>query len=121
MGRRKLELTPENIKQIEALAGYGLTEAAIAHAMGMAPGTFRRRKNGHGEVLRDEIKDALARGKAIASATVGKALFQRAQGGDVSAIRWWEMTRDNRSEKQRVELAGDLPKLSLTIERDGDG
>ena len=49
----------------------------------------------------------LAKGKAVAEARVAEALFVKAVAGDIGAIRWWEMTRANRSEKSHVfgELA----------------
>ena len=40
MGRHRIEITPEQIETIEKLAGYGLTEAAIAHCIGLNPKTF---------------------------------------------------------------------------------
>lgn len=108
MGRKKLEITPEHVQQVEALAGYGLTEAAIAHALGMSARTFRRRKNGAALNGNKEIVAALERGRALAEAQVGKALFHRCLSGDVQAIRWYEMTRLGRTEKQAVEHSGEI-------------
>ena len=101
MSRPVKKITPENLKQVETLAGYGLTEAQIAHTLDMSSRTFRRRKNGNGvREVKSEVLSALERGKALAEGEVGKALYHKAVGGDVAAIRWYEMTRAGRTEKQ---------------------
>jgi hypothetical protein len=84
------------LRQVEELAGYGLTMAQIAAVLGFSERTLHNKKT-------DELVAALQRGKAKAAAIVGKALFVRAKEGDVPAIRWWEMTREGRSERQQTE------------------
>lgn len=76
------------MRQIETLAGYGLTHAQIAYAMGMPARTFRYRKG-----YLPAVQEAVDRGKAKAAGTIGQALFRKARDGDVAAIRWYEMTR----------------------------
>lgn len=89
---------PELLRQVEELAGYGLTQEQIAAVLGFSERTLRTRKADS-----EEFSAAIQRGKAKASAVVGKALFVRAKDGDVPAIRWWEMTRDGRSERSKSE------------------
>ena len=101
MARPKKTLTDDHIGQIEALSGYGLTEAAIAHIMAMHPNTFRARKEDD-----ERVSVALEKGKAIAEGQVGKALYVKAIGGDLGAICWWEKTRAGRKEVSRQEHTG---------------
>lgn len=98
MARPRIELTDDHIRQIESLAGYGLTEAAIARVLGMSHDTFTRRKQDHERVLR-----ALEKGKAYAESIVGQALYIKAKSGDLGAIIWWEKTRAGRHEKVVTE------------------
>lgn len=94
------------LRQTEELAGYGLSAAQIAAVLGISETTFHARKQDSAA-----FSEALERGKAKAAGIVGKALFLRAKDGDVAAIRWWEMTRQGRSERQhteaRVEVTND--------------
>lgn len=95
-GRPPIVIGPQELSQMEALAGYGLTEAAIAAVLGMTSRTLREKKHA------EEVSSALARGKAKAEGRVGKALYERAIAGDIQAIRWWETTRAGRSDKQEI-------------------
>ena len=120
-------------EEIKALAGYGLTETAIAAVKGMHERTFRRRK-----AADPALVSALSEGKALAEANVGKALYQLATGirvrrvkrgpdgqplrdpatgeevreevytrvPDIKAIRWWEMTRAGRREQSDRVISG---------------
>lgn len=92
------KLTPEKINHIEMLAGIGLTIKQICLVTDIAESTLHL--NNHAN---RELHGALERGKAKAQGTIGKALFKKAEAGDVNAIRWWEMTRANRREKVDVE------------------
>lgn len=91
-------VTDEMLRQTEELAGYGLSAAQIAAVLGISETTFHARKQDSAA-----FSEALERGKAKAAGIVGKALFLRAKDGDVAAIRWWEMTRQGRSERQQTE------------------
>lgn len=87
----KIEITEDNLKQIEALAGYGMTLKQIAAVMGMHAGTFHIKKSED-----ERIQQAIDAGKAKAQGVVAKALFKKAKEGDIGAIKWWEMTRAKR-------------------------
>lgn len=97
-GLRKVTFDDKKLEEIEAMAGLGLSLEKIAAIIGIAASTFY-------EYRKEDpaIDEAVQRGKAKASAQVGQSLFNRAKNGDVAAIRWWEMTRDNRSERSEVE------------------
>lgn len=90
--------TNDDIRKIEELAGYGLTMPQIAAVMGFTDRTLLNHRADN-----PAIDSALKRGKAKAAARVGRALFHRACDGDVSAIRWWEMTREGRSERSQTD------------------
>lgn len=105
-GKRCPEVDENMLRQAEELAGFGLSLPQIAAVLGFSERTIHQRKTDN-----EALAAALARGKAKAAAVVGKALFHRAKDGDIPAIRWWEMTREGRSEKvqaeNRVELVND--------------
>ena len=114
MGRRKLAVTDDHIVQLEKLAGYGLTMAAMAHIIGMAPTTMAAR-------MREDqrIGEALERGKALAEQRIGQALYNVAldpsHRGQMTAIIWWEKTRAGRIEP-RHESTKDI-EANETLER----
>ena len=97
-GKHTPPLDENALRQVEELAGYGLTLEQIAAVLGFSDRTMRRK-----QVENEELVAAIKRGKAKAAAIVGKSLFGRAKEGDVPAIRWWEMTREGRSERQQTE------------------
>lgn len=98
MPKRLPEIDENMLRQVEELAGLGLRLDQIAAVIGFSERTLARRKDENEALLA-----AIQRGKAKASAIVGRALFSRAKDGDVPAIRWWEMTRDGRSERTQNE------------------
>lgn len=95
-GKRTPDLDENALRQVEELAGYGLTMGQIAAVLGFSERTLHNKKT-------DDLVAAIQRGKAKAAAIVGKSLFGRAKDGDVPAIRWWEMTREGRSERNQTE------------------
>lgn len=109
-GRPPIVFTPYQLRQMETLAGYGLTQASIAAVIGVNPETLTNKKQ-----TVPEVSQALARGKAVAEAAVGQALYTKAKKGDIKAITWWEMTRAGRSSRQHVQTE-ELP--TLVVERE---
>ena len=63
-------------------------------------------------VKNDEVLAAVKRGKSMGLTTVGKALFDKAQGGDVTAQIWYEKTRGKRTD--RVEVVQEDQSRALT-------
>lgn len=94
MARPRKDFTNDHIRQIETLAGYGLSLPQIAAVIGISERELRLRKH------EDTVNAALQAGQAKAQGVVGKALYIRAKAGDVAAIRWWEMTRAKRKATQ---------------------
>lgn len=108
MGRPRKIITDEHLRQIEALAGYGLTEAAIATVLDMDPATFRRKKADEARVMR-----ALEKGKRVAESVIGQALYVKAKSGDLGAIVWWEKTRADRRETVKQEVIAEVRQVNV--------
>lgn len=100
MGRRAFSFTAEHIAMIEQMAGLGLSIERMAGVLGISETTFHK-------YLNKEVNAAIQKGKGKASFIVGKSLFREAESGNINAIKWWEATRDDRSEKIRNENTGE--------------
>lgn len=87
----------EILSVIENAAGIGLSVPVIGALIGIGKTTFYRYCKEFPALL-----DRLEQGRAVTEFRVGQTLVNRAVAGDVQAIRWWEMTRLNRSEKIEV-------------------
>jgi len=96
-GRPAFVPTASERKQVEALSGYGIPQEQIGMLV---------RDGIHLETLKTHFAQQLGTGKAKANAQVGKTLFQRAIGGDTTAMIWWSKTQMKWTEVQRHELTG---------------
>lgn len=113
MPRKLIELTDEQVAQIEALAAY-LNQEQIADHFSFTRQTFNNIKE------RDErVDQAYRRGRAKAVANVGKGLLQKAEGGDLGAMCFYLKTQAGWAEKQKLEHTGEDggPIAIKTIER----
>lgn len=110
-GRKPFSPTEAERKQVEALSGYGLPIEHIATLI---------RDGIDYDTLRKHFETELVRGKAKANAQVGKTLFQKAMGGDTTAMIWWSKTQMRWSETQKIEHTGEggVP-LALTVRFEG--
>lgn len=109
-GRPAFVPTDAERKQVEAFSGYGLPIEQIAVLV---------RDGIHIDTLRSHFATELQSGKAKANAQVGKTLFQKAMGGDTTAMIWWSKTQMRWAETQKHEVSGaDGGPLEIkTIER----
>lgn len=109
-GRMAFEPTENERKQVEAMSGYGLPIEQIAVLV---------RDGIDADTLRKYFAKELIAGKAKANSGVGRTLFQKAMGGDTSAMIWWSKTQMRWKETQQHELTGaDGAPLEFTkIER----
>ena len=109
-GRKPFEPTENERKQVEAMSGYGLPIEQIAVLV---------RDGIDADTLRKYFSKELIAGKAKANSGVGRTLFQKAMGGDTSAMIWWSKTQMRWKETQQHELTGaDGAPLEFTkIER----
>ena len=107
-GRPAFEPTDAERKQVEAMSGYGLPIEQIAVLV---------RKGIDADTLRKHFADELIAGKAKANGQVGRTLFQKAMGGDTTAMIWWSKTQMRWSETQKHEVTGaDGSPLGLAVE-----
>ena len=115
-GRPEFEPTDAERKQVEALSGYGLPIEQIAVLV---------RDGIHIDTLRAHFATELVSGKAKANGQVGKTLFQKAMGGDTSAMIWWSKTQMRWAETQKHELTGadgaplEFAKIERVIVKNG--
>ena len=96
-GRPEFEPTDAERKQVEALSGYGLPIDQIAVLV---------RDSIHIDTLRKHFSNELVAGKAKANSGIGRTLFQKAIGGDTTAMIWWTKSQMKWSETVRQELTG---------------
>jgi hypothetical protein len=90
--------TPEERKQVEAMAGYGVPHEQIAVLIG---------EDGiDSDTLKKHFKNELVQGKAKANAKVGQTLFQKATSGDTTAAIWWSKTQMGWKDTQAHEISG---------------
>jgi hypothetical protein len=90
--------TPEERKQVEAMAGYGVPHDQIAVLIG---------EDGiDADTLKKHFKNELVQGKAKANAKVGQTLFQKATSGDTTAAIWWSKTQMGWKDTQAHEISG---------------
>lgn len=95
-GRRKLVVTPRDLKQIEEFAAIGMTKTEIAMLIGISRrALFRWQK-------RPDVMDAIERGRARGLQMAGMNLWKKVKEGDMTAIIWFEKTRGKRSERVSV-------------------
>lgn len=90
--------TDKEREQVEAMSGYGLPHDNIAILI---------REGIDSDTLKKHFKKELQSGKAKANAKVGQTLFQKATGGDTTAMIWWSKTQMKWAETQKLELTGE--------------
>ena len=103
MARPRKDISDDQILEIERMAGFGLSEAQIAHCLGMHPDTLRANKR-----MSDRVFQAIQKGKAEAERKIGGRLFDKALDGDLGAIVWWEKTRADRRETVKQEVKAEV-------------
>ena len=73
VGRPRFEVTPEVLKEVEEMAGRGLTISQIASCLGVSPSTFYLK-----QAEFSEFSETIKKGKAIGLQKVTNALFENA-------------------------------------------
>ena len=115
-GRPEFEPTDAERKQVEAMSGYGLPIDQIAILV---------RDGIHIDTLRKHFATELVAGKAKANSGIGRTLFQKAMGGDTTAMIWWSKTQMRWAETQKHELTGadgaplEFAKIERVIVKNG--
>ena len=95
-GRPKIKLTARDINQIEQFSAIGLTQKEIASMLEISNRTYQK------WVQDPQVIASISRGRAKGLTAVGKALHDKAIGGDTQAIMWYEKTRGKRTDKIEV-------------------
>jgi hypothetical protein len=85
----------ENKRLVETSAGLGLPHEQIGALIGIDDKTLRK-----------HYRSELDVGKAKASAQIAKTLFNKAQGGDTTALIWWTKAQMKWAETQKQEITG---------------
>ena len=69
------------------------------------------------KTLRKYFREELDTAATIANAAVGGMLYDKAMGGDTTAMIWWTKSRNRWSEKTETELSGELDqRINVQIE-----
>jgi DNA-binding XRE family transcriptional regulator len=92
MSRNPHDPTPEQRQIVQLHATIGTPQDDIARVIGIDKKTLRKH-------YRDELDLAAAK----ANATIGGALFNKAKGGDTTAMIFWMKTRARWSERQEID------------------
>jgi hypothetical protein len=102
VARPKPKLTDEQIRQVETMAGLGLSTERMAAILDIAPRTFDR-------IIADnpEVSGAIEKGISTAHANVTKTAYSLAVSGKVPAMTmFWLKCRARWKEVHAVEVSG---------------
>lgn len=99
MSRKPIEI---DLKEVERLAGRGLTEAEICLSLGISHATLSRRKRDS-----EQFAAALKKGRMAANVTVANSLFEEAKNGNVTACIFWLKARAGWKESDLVVTVND--------------
>ena len=100
VGRPKFEITDEVLKEVEKMAGQGLTVKQIAACLGVSPSTFYLHQTEN-----SEFSDTIKKGQAVGIQKVTNALFQNATvEKDNVAIIYYLNNRDRENWSNKHEV-----------------
>ena len=101
VGRPKFEVTPEVLKEVEEMAGRGLTISQMASCLGVSPATIYNKQSEYLEFL-----ETIKKGQAIGLQKVTNALFENATvERDNVAIIYYLNNRDKENWSNKSEVA----------------
>jgi predicted transcriptional regulator len=101
VGRPKFEVTDEVLKEVEEMAGQGLTVKQIASCLGISPSTFYLHQTEN-----SEFSETIKKGQAVGIQKVTNALFQNATvEKDNVAIIYYLNNRDRENWSNKHEVA----------------
>lgn len=108
---RPVKTDQVNLEQVEVIASLGLTDEEIAIILGISERTLNYWKKSNPDFLQ-----SLKRGKLKADFQIAKSLYEKAKGGDTTAMIFWLKNRQPDRWKDRKQIDGNLNvtgKLSL--------
>jgi len=88
------EPTEKTRTQVQQASGLGLPQEQIGALIGISDKTLRK-----------YYGTELALGKATASASIAKSLFNKAQSGDTTAMIWWTKAQMGWGETNTTKIA----------------
>ena len=94
-GRPNFKPTTEQRKQVESLSGMGLPQEQIGALIGCSDDTLRK-----------YFEEEILKGRAKANAKIAQTLFNKATGGDTTALIFWAKTQLRWKETDKIELTG---------------
>ena len=101
VGRPRFEVTPEVLKEVEEMAGRGLTISQMASCLGISPATIYNKQSEYLEFL-----ETIKKGQAIGLQKVTNALFENATvERDNVAIIYYLNNRDKENWSNKHEVA----------------
>lgn len=106
-GRPPFVPTDDDRKQVEKLAGLGLSYEQISALI--RDGIARN-------VLMEYFPRELELGKAKAHAKIGGKLFQKAMDGDTASLIWWTKTQMRWAETQKHEIVQTTISINGALE-----
>lgn len=101
MARPSFQPSDDQRKQVELLAAFGIPVDQMVHLVFDKAG-----KSISENTLRKHFGPELATGKVKANAKIAQTLFNKAAGGDTTAMIFWLKTRARWKESQSLELTG---------------
>lgn len=102
-GRKPFMPTENERKKVAAMSGYGVPVDGIAAVV---------RDGIHVSTLYEHFSKEIAQGRAKASSKVGQTLYQKAIGGDTTALIWYTKSRMGWKETQKHEI--ESPEGTMT-------
>jgi len=101
VGRPRFEVTPKVLKEVEEMAGRGLTISQMASCLGVSPATIYNKQSEYLEFL-----ETIKKGQAIGLQKVTNALFENATvERDNVAIIYYLNNRDKENWSNKHEVA----------------
>lgn len=101
MARPTFQPTDEQHRLVEQFAAFGIPVEQMVHLI-----TDKAGKPISENTLRKYFKTELETGTVKANAKIARTLFEKAAGGDTTAMIFWLKTRARWKEPQHVELSG---------------
>ena len=102
-GRKALILTQDQINQVEYLAGLNMGVMDICRSLGISWSAFDKNRK-----KKQEINDALERGKAKGLQRATSKLMEKIEDGEFQAIQFYLKSADREKWAERQEVAHTL-------------
>lgn len=120
-GRPRREFTPDDVRRVEQLAGFGLTQEEIAAVLDVGEVTLNQRLQEHGT----ELTEAYARGratmKARASARYHQIAFNRGQALGLAEGKNVPISEQRRALRHILESGGQYRRVERREHVGADG